>query len=92
MLFRSHEGENDYYLNQNPPNNLAIWGTYWRKYYYPNPSPNSFYSGNTDYEPYGIGNPENYYAWTWGDALFVVLDVYRYQNINSDKPQNWDWS
>jgi hypothetical protein len=88
----NHEGENDFYLNQNPPNNLAVWGTYWRKYYYPNPSPNSFYSGNMDYEAYGIGSPENYYAWTWGDALFVVLDVYRYQNINSDKPQNWDWS
>lgn len=88
----NHEGENDYYLNQNPPNNLAVWGTYWRKYYYPNPSPNAFYSGNLDNEPYGIGNPENYYAWTWGDALFVVLDVYRYENINSDKPQNWDWS
>ena len=88
----NHEGENDFYLNQNPPNNLAIWGTYWRKYYYPNPSPNSFYSGNMDNEPYGIGSPENYYAWTWGDALYVVLDVYRYQNVNSDKPQNWDWS
>ena len=88
----NHEGENDYYLNQNAPNNLAIWGTYWRKYYYPNPSPNSFYSGNLDNEPYGIGSPENYYAWTWGDALFVILDVYRYQNMNSDKPQNWDWS
>lgn len=88
----NHEGENDFYLNQNAPNNLAIWGTYWRKYYYPNPSPNSFYSGNLDNEPYGIGSPENYYAWTWGDALFVILDVYRYQNINSDKPQNWDWS
>ena len=88
----NHEGENDFYLNQNPPNNLAVWGTYWRKYYYPNPSPNSFYSGNMDNEAYGIGSPENYYAWTWGDALFVVLDVYRYQNINSDKPQNWDWS
>ena len=88
----NHEGENDFYLNQNPPNNLAIWGTYWRKYYYPNPSPNLFYNGNTDKEPYGIGSPENYYAWTWGDALFVVLDVYRYQNVNSDKPINWDWS
>lgn len=88
----NHEGENDFYLNQNAPNNLAIWGTYWRKYYYPNPSPNSFYSGNLDNEPYGIGSPENYYAWTWGDALFVILDVYRYQNMNSDKPQNWDWS
>ena len=88
----NHEGENDFYLNQNPPNNLAVWGTYWRKYYYPNPYPNSFYSGNMDNEPYGIGSPENYYAWTWGDALYVVLDVYRYQNVNSDKPQNWDWS
>lgn len=88
----NHEGENDFYLNQSPPNNLAIWGTYWRKYYYPNPAPNTFYTGNNDNEPYGIGSPENYYAWTWGDALFVVLDVYRYQNVNSDKPQNWDWS
>jgi hypothetical protein len=88
----NHEGENDFYLNQNAPNNLAIWGTYWRKYYYPNPSPNNFYSGNTDNEPYGIGSPENYYSWTWGDALFVVLDVYRYENINSSKPENWDWS
>ena len=88
----NHEGENDYYLNQTPPNNLAILATYWRKFYYPNPSPNTFYSGNNDNEPYGIGSPENYYAWTWGDALFVVLDVYRYENMNSDKPQNWDWS
>jgi hypothetical protein len=88
----NHEGENDYYLSKNPPNNLAVWGTQWRKYYYPNPFPNSFYSGNTDDEPYGIGNPENYYAFTWGDALFVVIDAYRYQNPLSDKPQNWDWS
>ena len=88
----NHEGENDFYLNQNAPNNLAVWGTYWRKYYYPNPAPNTFYSGNLDNEPNGIGSPENYYAWTWGDALFVVLDVYRYQNINSDKPINWDWT
>jgi hypothetical protein len=58
----NHEGENDFYLVKNPPNNLAIWGTYWRKYYYPNPAPNSFYSGNPDKEPYGIDSPENYYA------------------------------
>lgn len=88
----NHEGENDYYQTITPPNNLTTYGTYWRKYYYPNPSPNNFYSGNTDIEPFGIGSPENYYAWTWGDALFVVLDVYRYQNSKSDKPQGWDWS
>lgn len=88
----NHEGENDYYLAQSPPNNLAVNGTLWRKYYYPNPFPNSFYSGNTDVEPYGIGNPENYYAWTWGDALFVVLDVYRNECDTDPKPQGWVWS
>ncbi len=88
----NHEGENDFYLTKTPPNNLTVWATQWRKYYYPNPFPNSFYSGNTDVEQYGIGNPENYYAWTWGDALFVVLDVYRDQCDTSDKPQGWNWS
>lgn len=88
----NHEGENDYYLLQDPPDNLAVWGTKWRKYYYPNPYPNSFYSGNNDVEQYGIGNPENYYAWIWGDALFVVLDVYRDQCDTSDKPGAWAWT
>lgn len=88
----NHEGENDYYLGQNPPNNLAVWATQWRKNYYPNPYPNGFYSGNTAVEPFGIGNPENYYAWQWGDALFIVLDVYRDQNDTAVKPQKWAWS
>jgi len=88
----NHEGENDYYMAKTPPNNLAIWGTQWRKFYYPNPYPNGFYSGNTANEPWGIGNPENYYAWTWGDAQFVVLDVYRDECDTSAKPTNWDWS
>ncbi len=88
----NHEGEFNYYYNQNPPNNLAVMGTLWRKFYYANPFPNSFYSGNTDVEPYGIGNPENYYAFTWGNALFVVLDVYRYQCDTSAKPIKWDWT
>ncbi len=88
----NHEGENDFYLAHTPPNNLAVWGTQWRKFYYPNPSPNAFYTGDTINEPYGIGNAENYFAWTWGDALFVVLDVYRYECDTSNKPHNWDWT
>lgn len=88
----NHEGENDYYMAQTPPNNLAINATLWRKYYYPNPYPNGFYTGNSDLEGYGVGNPENYYAWNWGDALFVVLDVYRDECDTSEKPKNWDWS
>ena len=88
----NHEGENDYYKAINPPNNLAIWATLWRKNYYPNPFPNGFYSGNTDREPFGVDYPENYYAWTWGDAQFIVLDVYRDQCDTSEKPQGWNWS
>lgn len=90
----NHEGENDYYQSFNAPNNLCDWATQWRQYYYPNPYPNNFYSGNTQMEPFGIGYPENYYAWTWGDALFVVLDVYRTECHDSlvPKPQGWNWS
>jgi hypothetical protein len=88
----NHEGEFDYYLLQTPPNNMGVTSTLARKKYFPNPYPNNFYSGNTDVELYGIGNPENYYAWTWGDALFVVMDVYRYQCDTSAKPKNWDWT
>ncbi len=88
----NHEGENDYYMAQTPPNNIAIYGTLWRKFYYPNPYPNNFYSGNTDIEPNGIGYPENYYAWNWGNTLFVVMDVYRDQCDTSANPKKWNWT
>ena len=88
----NHEGEKRFYLISTPPNNMAVPATLWRKYYYPNPFPNTFYTGNTTMEGYGIGYPENYYAWTWGNALFVVLDVYRDDCDTSAKPHNWDWT
>lgn len=88
----NHEGENDYYYGLNPPDNLAIMATLWRKKYYPNPYPNGFYTGNTMQEPFGIGYPENYYAWHWGDALFVVLDAYRDQCDTSPRPGGWNWT
>jgi hypothetical protein len=87
----NHEGENGYFLQQTPPNNMAVYGTLARKYYYANPIPDSFYTGNGNTENFGIGYPENYYAWQWGDALFVVLDVYRGYTA-SEKPEGWDWT
>ena len=87
----NHEGESGYYLLQTPPDNLAVYGTLARKYYYANPYPDGFYTGNKEVENFGMGYPENYYAWEWGDALFVVLDVYRGYTAN-DKPQGWDWT
>lgn len=87
----NHEGENGYYLSQHDGSNIGVYGTNWRKYYYPNPIPNEFYTGNSHEEGYGMGLPENYYAFTWGNVQFVVLDVYRHCDVN-EKPKNWDWT
>lgn len=63
-----------------------------RKLFLPNPSPGGIYSGNTAFEP-DIGQPQNYYAWEWGDALFVVLDPYRYMTVRPDQGHEmWDWT
>lgn len=55
-----------------------------RKKYYPTPSPDDFYSGSDSVETVGVR--ENYYAWHWGDALFVVLDVYGYTEERNSNP------
>jgi len=48
-----------------------------RKTYYSNPVPDEFYTGNEQSEEH-VGQPENYYAFQWGDALYVAIDPYRY--------------
>jgi len=63
------------YLTNGTPDSVAVWAHNARNYYYPQPAPDSFYSGNTNPVPY-IGLLRNYYAWTWGDALFVTIDPY----------------
>ena len=55
--------------------NCAILAGRARTNFYSLPAPDSFYSGNGK-EIEHLGLPRDYYAWTWGDALFVVLDFY----------------
>jgi len=86
LILGNHEGEVGWELN-GTANNLAVMASNTRKLYYPNPLPNSFYSGNTKEEPF-VGLRENYYAFEWGDALFVILDPYWY-TVN--KP-DWGWT
>lgn len=92
LALGNHEGEGGYYLDVTPPDNLAVYGTLARQKYFPNPVPDGFYSGNTHSEPF-VGLPENYYAWQWGDALFVVIDAYR-GSVTDPKVTHdlWDWS
>jgi len=57
------------------PNNVAIWAQTARNAYYPQPAPDAFYTGDSQPVEF-IGQLRDYYAWTWGDALFVVIDPY----------------
>lgn len=63
------------YLLDGTPNNVAVWAQNARNSHYAQPAPDSFYSGNTVPVPF-VGLLRNYFAWTWGDALFVVIDPY----------------
>jgi hypothetical protein len=56
-------------------NNVAVWSQNARNLYYSQPAPDGFYTGDTEQVKF-IGQLKDYYAWTWGDALFVVIDPY----------------
>jgi hypothetical protein len=54
---------------------VAVWAQNARNAHYAQPAPDSFYSGNAVPVPF-VGLLRNYFAWTWGDALFVTIDPY----------------
>jgi len=54
-----------------------------RNRFFPLPSPDAFYGGDAEkVEP--IGFLRDYYSWTWGDALFVVIDPYWHSAVPVD--------
>jgi len=63
------------WLNDGTAQNIAVWATTARQQYFANPAPGAFYGGDPVEEP-GVGRRASWYAWQWGDALFVVLDPY----------------
>ena len=86
-MLGNHENEEGWNWDDTftaPDKSLALVGMAARKLYFPNPVPDGFYTGNTDPLPSTFATAtgsiyhEDYYAWTWGDALFVVLDPYHY--------------
>jgi hypothetical protein len=91
----NHEGELGWLLPRGTARELPIWSTQLRQAYYPNPVPGGFYTGASAADA-TLGSPRDaYYAWTWGDALFIVLDPFWY---TADKPRagttdtNWGWT
>ncbi len=71
------------YLLDGTPNNVAVWAQNARNSLYAQPAPDSFYGGNPTPVPH-IGLLRNYFSWTWGDALFVVIDPYWHSPVAVD--------
>ncbi|MEN9840785.1 MAG: hypothetical protein RL376_585 [Verrucomicrobiota bacterium] len=65
------------------PENCAILAGLARTRFFPLPAPDAFYSGNSEPVEH-LGLPRDYYAWTWGDALFVVIDPYWHSAVTVD--------
>jgi hypothetical protein len=79
----NHEGELGW-LRGATAMNLAIWTTLARQQYYLNPVPDSFYSGDSTEEAFVVKRA-SWYAWNWGDALFIVLDPFWNSMISASK-------
>jgi hypothetical protein len=103
LAIGNHEQQEAWHLTEttSPP----VLGVNAQKKYYLNPVPDGFYTGNTDSYSSISGDHlrEDYYAWTWGDALLVVIDPYWYTTSkpytgggtgepNAGSGNRWDWT
>lgn len=105
----NHEEEEGWNLDDTPFS-AGVGSIQARKEFYPTPVEGGFYTGNTDplayidEATYGDELREDYYAWEWGDVLFVVIDPFQYtMNLpyspiageESDDPvdgDQWSWT
>ena len=70
----NHEQAAQYLLDGTDTNPAVLAGNARLKYF-PLPTSDSFYSADKTNVP-NVGNPRDYYSWTWGDATFITLDPY----------------
>lgn len=75
MVMGNHDGEEGWLLDGTDKNS-AVRATNIRKRFYP-VAPDAFYDSAAPDEKI-CDTVRSYYSWTWGDALFVVIDPYRY--------------
>ena len=101
LVMGNHDSEYLFYTKpeSNENTNLPFWSTNARLALFPNPRPDGFYTGDLTTHP-GVdgGRRESYYAWEWGDALFVVLDPYwemagrggtSWETVHGDRQYAW---
>jgi hypothetical protein len=85
----NHEGELGFLL-KGAGQDLAVWAASARLRFFLNPTPDGFYLGDSVEEPF-VGRRASWYAWEWGDALFVVLDPFWYTKTKSST-DGWVWT
>jgi hypothetical protein len=103
----NHEQVEGWHLLDPLADSLPVISTNALKKYYLNPIPDDFYTGDTDTYSYLDGDQlrEDYYAWTWGDVLFVTLDPYWFSTTKpyddntgggeldtTGSGDRWDWT
>jgi hypothetical protein len=87
LVLGNHDGESPRGRGD-ASESLAIWSNRMRKQYFPNPVPDGFFTGNATTHP-EAGLLEDYYAWQWGDGLFIVLDPFWFTQQQRGRRDNW---
>jgi hypothetical protein len=87
LVLGNHDGEAGRWLD-GTADNMARWSNGQRKRYFPNPVPNALYTGNVTPDAH-VGLLADYYAWEWGDALFIVLDPFWFTPRQPRGGDNW---
>ena len=94
----NHEAEYGYLFNAaaDKQNNIPAWDLKARKAFYPAPTPDAFFNGNPtpkDYTGGSLGLLEDFYAFEWGEALFIMLDPFWNTMTNPNSSNDaWNWS
>ena len=87
LVLGNHDGEDN--ARGGKATDRTAWANEMRTRYFPNPAPDDFYSGNPARSENGNA-AQNYYAWEWSDALFVVLDPYAFTTPQRGTSDNWN--
>lgn len=85
LVLGNHDGESP---RGRGGDDLAVWSNQMRKSYFPNPVPDGFFTGDATQQP-AAGLLQDYYAWEWGDALFVALDPFWFTQQQHGQRDNW---
>lgn len=90
----NHDPELGWTLNSaQPQENRAVWAAQLRQLFFPCPAADAFYSGAEVQDSFMLAPRDGYFAFEWGDALFVALDPFWYSGQLTPKSKDpWFWT